>query len=48
MGCPVTMKNGLVIFIYLPYLDVPLDSEVHRCVLFNDIDVIYSVHVILL
>jgi hypothetical protein len=40
------MKIGLVIFFYLPYHGVPDDSEAHRCIMFNDTSVIYSVHVI--
>jgi hypothetical protein len=35
-------------FFYLPYCGVHADSEVHECVMFNDIGAIYSVCVLLL
>jgi hypothetical protein len=44
-GMHCNNENWFGIFFYLPYHGAPDDSEVHRCIMFNDTGVIYSVHV---
>jgi hypothetical protein len=41
-GIHCNNENWFGFFLYLPYRSAPDDSEVHQCVMFNDIGVLYS------